>query len=148
MPQDTFYSILPEFESKMAQAAISWKKGNYSRALDGFLLARDLISLHMPTPIDAYGWNWSRSLKTYTIVLARLVELDLIVKSGKTELLEETRHQAVEWGDVLQVQAMDWRKVESQNEEEKTIRNRWIGRYVQAIRQVRTVCAAKGPGEE
>lgn len=141
--QESFYDVLPVFEKRLSQAVVSWKNGNHSRARDGFYQARDLLSEHMPTPMDAYGWNWSRSLKTYAIVLARLVELESIKRKDAGQQMRRMRDQAMEWADVLQQQAMEWRVIKVSGGAEARTRQIWINRYVQAIRRVRFVCEDK-----
>ena len=141
--QQSFYDVLPTFKRRMSQAVVCWKNGNYSRARDTFYSARELISEHMPTPMDTYGWNWSRSLKTYTIVLARLVELEVIADQNNDSMMVRMNDQVMEWADVLHQQAMEWKAVRVKNDVEEETRSIWLSRYIQAIRRVRIVCTKK-----
>ena len=137
--EDSFYNVVSNYEEKMDLAAKSWLNKNYSRALDGFYAARELLSKNMPTPLDPYGWGWCRSMKTYTVVLARMVEVDLYRSKGEVDLVSQIAVQALEWARVLKEQASAWLRFKAQSPEEILIRNRWLKRFRTAILQAQKV---------
>lgn len=138
--QNSFDDVLSKYEEKIQQAARSWIKKNYARALDGFTSARELLSDNMPPSSDTYAWEEARALKTYTVVLARLTEIDFYRNRGRTDQVIHVAKQAQEWAEVLNEQANDWAEVETQDLEEASSRVRWIKRFLKAIRQTNKVC--------
>ncbi|MFH1943376.1 MAG: hypothetical protein ABIL68_14840 [bacterium] len=140
----SFYGIVPQYEQKMNDAARSWMNKNYSRALDGFFSAKALLTKHMPTPLDPYGWHWCQAMQTYTVVLERMVEVDMYRIEGKEDFVRKMAEQAMEWAETLKKQAGAWMKVQVQDPTESTLRKQWIQRFLKAVNQAKKVARDAG----
>lgn len=138
--QNSFDDVLSEYEEKMDQAARNWIQKNYAKALDGFTSARELLSDNMPPSTETYEWEEARTLKTYTVVLARLTEVDFYRERGRIDQVIHVAKQAQEWSEVLNEQANGWAEVYTPDLEEASSRVRWIKRFLTAIRQTNRVC--------
>ena len=136
----SFDDVLSRYEEKMEQAARKWIEKDYARALDGFTSARVLLSDNMPPSTDMYAWEQARALKTYTVVLARLTEVDFYRRRDQEDQVVQVAEQAREWAEVLNEQADGWAEVDTQDMEEASSRVRWIRRFLTAIRQTDRVC--------
>lgn len=135
--QEEFIRVTREFEFKMNKAAENWLNQNYGRALDGFYDARDFLTSNMPVPSENYAWEWCRALKTYVIVLARLVEYDMYKSQNQEALSSRVMKQAVEWAQILELQAKDWIALKTNDPILTANREKWIKRFYAAIQRVK-----------
>ena len=134
-----FVQVVSRYAERMQQAARSWLNKNYARALDGFYSARELLSENMPSPTDSYAWNGCCALKTYAVVLARMVEIDLYLSQGQTELAESVVEQVEEWTEILEEQMNGWSKVEGLSSLEEALRSHWMEHFERVILQAKQV---------
>ena len=78
-------------------------------------------------------------MKTYTVVLARMVEVDLYQSKGEDNLVIQIAEQALEWARVLKEQASAWLRFKAQSPEEISLRSRWLKRFRTAILRAQKV---------
>jgi len=133
--ESNFSKVVSQYETVMQSAARNWVKKKYTRALDDFFLAREVISKNMPNPSESFAWHGSCALKTYTVVMARMVEIDIYRAERDEETVRKITQQAHTWAEILNEQANVWEKVKSQNAAETSLRTRWLSRFQKAIRQ-------------
>jgi len=144
--EDSFDRMVFQYEEKMQQAATSWVKKNHTRALDGFYAAREWLSEKMPSAMNDYEWSGWQAMKTYSVVLARLVEGDLYHREGRFNMVDRVSEQALEWAEILKEQTDAWSKVRVRTPTEESIRKKWVGRFRSAIRQAQ-IFSATGTDE-
>ena len=140
--QDTPYvpdEWISQYESVMNGVAACWANNDFAKALDGLSSARKILSFNMPLPTEIFAWRMYRTLKTYTIVLTRLVELEVAIQSKDLPKVKRLTLQVEDWAEVLEDQARDWRKIEIQNRGMITFRERWLVRFKEALDRVRHI---------
>jgi hypothetical protein len=136
-PADTLKQLFSQYDIIVQNAARSWLSKNHVRALDGFYLAGEFITDHMPSPGDSFAWEGCRVLKTYSIVMARLVEIDMVQISKKKQEAVRLSVQAREWALILDDLSDIWEKNKTEHSEERNLRKRWLKRIRAAIEQVK-----------
>ncbi len=137
--QDSFEKIVSSYQEKMQEAARSWLKKHYAIALDGFYSADQLLSKNMVSPSETYTWNGLRTLKTYTLVLIRLVQIDLYRSQDQNKLLASIVKQASDWAELLKEEVDAWRKVKITDPDAVVLRMRWMRRCQAAIRRTQKI---------
>ena len=125
------------YEREMGGAVQSWKDGQFGSALDRMRTARDLIGKNIPQPSDEFRWHASRSIKTYTLLLIRLVEFEMSEKDKKSESAQQSVRQIYKWGEKLIEQAKVWGSVEAESDENEQLRKNWFRRYRTALDRVK-----------
>ncbi len=133
--QNDVNEVLSLYEKRMNESAENWLQREYGKALDSFQSAEDLLSINMPSPSNVYLWSEFRTLKTYTLLLARFVEVDQNCGESQSELCKEVIEQAVHWSEVLIKQARTWNQIEITRSDELLSRLRWMKRFESAIRR-------------
>lgn len=134
--QQNNHQVMIYYEQTVQQAARNWLRHNYTGALDGFYSARELLLYHMPLPSDVYSWNTFFSLKIYTVLLTRLVEIELHQKENQIKLEEEVSKQARDWAIVLEEQMKIWKELKSPSVEDEKMRQKWMKRFRAVIQKV------------
>ena len=124
---------IKQFKAVMDGVAKSWVQKDYAKALDGLTSARSLLSYNMPFPTDIYAWRMYRALKTYTLVMTRLIEVDLYIERKDMQRVIQLATQAQEWADALKDQGEDWNRVFTQNQDEIFLRTEWLDRFEKSI---------------
>jgi hypothetical protein len=130
---------ISQYESVMNGVAASWANNDFAKALDGLSSARTVLSFNMPLPTEIFVWRMYRTLKTYTIVLTRLVELEVAIQSKDLPKVKRLILQVEDWAEVLEDQARDWRRIEIQNRGMIAFRERWLVRFKEALDRVRHI---------
>lgn len=128
--------MLFRYQKKMDESAELWLQKKYAKAKDGFHQAEDILLDHMPPPSQAYVWSGWCALKTYTLLLVRLVEVDQYCGDAPSKLCEELTGQAIHWSDVLIDQTRAWNEVEPSQPDELPSRLQWMKRFQSAILRV------------
>ncbi len=121
------------YEKKMNQSAKQWLEKDYAKAKDGFNQAQNILSDNMPLPSDSYVWAGFCALKTYTLLLIRMVDVDQNCGENPSELCQELIGQAIHWSDVLIDQARTWNQTKPSRPDEVSSRTRWLKRFQSAI---------------
>ena len=124
---------IKQLKAVMDGVAKSWVQKDYAKALDGLTSARSLLSYNMPFPTDIYAWRMYRALKTYTLVITRLIEVDLYIERKDMQRVIQLATQAQEWADALDGQGQDWERVVTQNHDEIYLRAEWLDRFEKSI---------------
>lgn len=137
--EDIFNRTVSQYEGKMDDAAKSWLNKDYGRALDSFYSANAFLSKNKPLPSDVYAWTGCRALKTYAVVLARMVEFDLYLNQDQNELVDEVAKQVMNWSEILKEQVYQWAQVETHSEADSLLRIRWTKRFHSAILRARKI---------
>jgi hypothetical protein len=137
--QEPIQKWIPAYEKEMVEAVKSWTNKQYGSALDHMRSARELIAQNIPSPSDSYYWHASCSMKTYALLLIRLVELDIDEQEGKTESTHRTVRQVLEWGEKLKEQARDWASIKVESPSAQQLRETWLRRYLGALNRVKTL---------
>lgn len=132
-----FVDLIKIYEKSMQRSAHQWIEKNYAKALDGLYRTSDYLSKHMPPPEQRYNWSGCIALKTYTIVIARLVEEDMYLLQNQEKMVSLTRMQAKKWADLLDVQSKAWNNVNTSTVPEDSLRKIWINRFNTVIKQTR-----------
>jgi len=128
---------IKQYKAVMDGVAKSWVQKDYAKALDGLNSARSLLSYNMPFPTDIYAWRMVRALKTYTLVMTRLIEVDLYIQRKDSERVIQLSTQAQEWANTLNEQGEDWNRVFTQNQDEIFLRVEWLDRFNKSIDRAR-----------
>ncbi|MCJ7813348.1 hypothetical protein MUP95_08555 [bacterium] len=131
--QNDFYEVLSLYEKRMNQSAENWLQEEYGKALDSFHSATDLLSANMPSPSNMYFWSEFCALKTYTLLLTRMVEVDQHCSEGQSELCKEVIEQALSWSDILKEQTGIWIQIDTSRSDDFFSRLLWIKRFESAI---------------
>jgi len=137
--QNSFEKIVSSYQKKMDEAARSWLKKDYARALDSFYSADQLLSENMVSPSETYAWNGLRTLKTYTLVLIRLIQIDLYRSQDQNNLLASIVKQASDWAALLREEANVWGRVKIADPHAVILRMHWMKRCEAAVRRVQKV---------
>ena len=130
--------VIGLYEADMNQAAKNWMDHNYAAALDDFDSAKKILQSHMPLPSEGFSWNTFQSLKIYTVLLTRLVEVERYQNGEETELSQKAKKQAKDWADDLKNQTKKWMTLENLSPEDETLRLKWIKRFYSVIQKVKT----------
>ncbi|NQT25428.1 hypothetical protein HQ585_08735 [candidate division KSB1 bacterium] len=125
------------YETQMRTSAEDWLAHRYAHALDGFLSSRDIIREYMPSLEEDFEWQTASVFTSYSMLLARLVEIDMHRSQGDDQLISSLSDQSHEWADCLQEQASTWAKLKVQSLDEMQFRNRWLNRITLAIQRVK-----------
>ncbi|MBN2029174.1 hypothetical protein JW824_02920 [bacterium] len=121
------------YEGKMNQSAKQWLDKDFAKAKDGFNQAQDILSDNMPPPSDSYMWAGFCALKTYTLLLIRMVEVDQHCGENQSELCKELVSQAIHWSYVLIDQARTWNQTQPSRPDGLPSRTQWLKRFQSAI---------------
>ena len=130
--------VIVFYERTMNEAAKNWLAHNYAAALDDFDSAKKMLLYHMPLPSDGFSWNKFHSLKIYTVLLTRLVEVERYQNGEQAELAEKARKQAKDWAGDLKNQTKKWMALKSPSPEDETMRLKWIKRFHSVVQKVKT----------
>ena len=131
-----FHEWVSDYEKEMVRAVGLWKKNEYGSAMDRLRSARDIVSENIPKPTDYFKWYASVSMKTYALVLIRMIEIEVVKKEEMSGGAEERITQMVEWGEKLKDQARAWSLVEDVSPADSAMRETWIRRYVAVLKRV------------
>jgi hypothetical protein len=137
-----FEFLASEFEIRLNAAAESWKNGESSMALDGFNQAREWISRAPIQYSDAFAWSGCRTLMTYSIVLARLVETEAEQRKG-SNLAGQIKSQAKQWAEILSKQSEAWSKIDPMTTQQAELRIRWTKRFLSVINKTRNASSSE-----
>ena len=135
--QDALDAMSSAFEKQIHASAKDWLAHRYARALDGFLDSRDLIRQSMPSLKDDFEWQTASVFTSYSLLLARLVEIDMHEAEGNGQIIPSLTYQSHEWADRLQEQAATWADLRVQSLEQMQLRNRWLNRITLAIQRAK-----------
>lgn len=135
--QDALDAMSSAFEKKLETAADDWLAHRYARALDGFLASRDIIRQYMPSLAEEFEWQSASVLTSYSILLARLVEIDMRRLEGNDQWVASLTDQSHEWADRLQDQTSAWSDLKVQSLHQMKLRNRWLNRITLVIQHTR-----------
>jgi hypothetical protein len=124
-----FETLEKEFESIMQRAAECWLKKQYSKALDQFYSGRDNLSGSMPDPSNKYAWSACLAFKTYAVLLARMVEADLLKSQRLDDMIPSVVRQIDDWKKILRDQGDEWTRLNSASPWEESVRSKWIRRF-------------------
>jgi hypothetical protein len=124
-----FETLEKEFESRMQRAAECWLKKQYSKALDQFYSGRDDLSENMPAPSNKFEWSACLALKTYAVLLARMVEADLLKSQRLDDMIPSVGRQIEDWKKILRDQSDEWTRLNSAAPWEEAVRSKWIRRF-------------------
>jgi hypothetical protein len=127
------------YEHEMEQGVLLWKNKQYGGALDRLHTAQTVITENMPLPAEHFKWYAGLSMKTYVLVLIRMIELEMKEKEENPEAVRNRTIQICEWGEKLQDQAKSWRLVENVSPPDSVLRETWIRRYLAALKRVKTL---------
>jgi hypothetical protein len=136
--QEDNHQVIVLYEHTMNEAAKHWLGQNYAAALDEFDSAKKILLHHMPLPSDGFSWNTFQSLKIYTILLTRLVEVERYQNEEQSELSEKARKQSKDWASDLKNQTKIWMAIKCPFPEDETMRLRWMKRFYAVIQKVKT----------
>lgn len=135
--QSPFDQVILKYEEGMQKAAKLWMNKSFAMALDEFQENHDVLADNMPEPTDRYRWGAFLALKTYTIMLSRMVEAEMYSYEGQSDLLEPVVGQTHTWSSLLVEQATTWKKIEVELPDQRIFRNRWLKRFARAIQKAR-----------
>ena len=133
--QQKFIDSLKRYETGMQKAAVSWKKGDYSLALDIVGKSRSELLPAMPAPADSFAWLGFSAMKTYTLLFTRLIEHDLHRSRNESRLSQLSLRQIGEWSDILLDQGREWYKLPVASEGCDQFRRRWLSRFSRVIKK-------------
>ena len=139
---------LDQYQAVMDGAAKSWVQRDYAKALDGLSSARSLLSYNMPLPTEIFQWRMYRTLKTYALLLTRLVELDMYITKKDAQKVFNLAAQAQEWADNLDNQKRDWQRAKARSDDELLLRKTWVERFESAIDRARLMYRRLKPHED
>ena len=131
--QMSIHEMLSLYQKTMDQSAEQWLEKKYAKAKDGLYRAEDMISDNMPSPSNSYEWTGCCALKTYTLLLVRMVEVDQHCKEDQSKLCKELMRQAMHWSDVLIDQARTWYQTKPSRPDVLSSRTQWLKRFQSAI---------------
>ena len=137
--QMSIHEMLSLYQKTMDQSAEQWLQKKYAKAKDGFYQAEDMLSDNMPSPSNSYEWTGCCALKTYTLLLVRMVEVDQHCKEDQSKLCNELVKQAMRWSDVLIDQTRAWNQIEPSRPDELPSRLEWMKRFQSAILRAQTL---------
>jgi len=135
--QNALDSMTAAFEKQMRASADDWMAQRYARALDGFLAARDIVRRYMPELKEDFEWQTASVFTSYSMLLARMVEIEMHEAEGNGRMTPSLTSQSLEWAERLQEQALTWADLHVQSLEQMQFRNRWLNRITLAIRRAR-----------
>lgn len=134
--QKPFLEWVSSYEQEMVHGVGLWKKGEYGSALDRLRAARDIVTANIPKPTEYYKWYAGLSMKTYALVLIRMIEMEVEEQEGKSEAVLNRTTQIYEWGEKLKEQAKAWILVEDVSPPDSLLRETWIRRYLAVLKRV------------
>lgn len=137
--KDALMSMTGAFEKQVQHAAGDWLEGRHARALDGFLASRDIVRKHMPSLKEDFDWQTASVLMSYSMLLARLVEIDLHVSRGESHMTDALTVQSREWAERLRAEAAAWTDISVRSLDKMELRNRWLARITRAIQNTKNV---------
>ena len=135
-PTNTTEDWISDYEVVLKEAAKDWRNKDYARALDGFSSAQIILKNHVPVPSEVFEWKMFLALRAYTLLLARLVEIDIYDDEENTERVTELVNQATDWADVLKKQSKEWAMVNVEDPDRSSFRKRWLDRFSKAVNHV------------
>ncbi len=127
---------ISEYEVVLKEAAKGWRNKDYARALDGFSSAQTILKNHMPSPTEVFEWKMCLALRTYTLLLTRLVEIDIYSDEKNTARVAELVNQARDWAVILKKQSKEWTTVKVEDPDRSSFRKRWLDRFSKAVDHV------------
>jgi hypothetical protein len=133
--------IVEAFEVRMQKAARLWLDGKYFEAIDGFNSAKEWIDERLPSPSNPYPWLCATTLKTYALLMIRLVQSAYYKSENRMVQYRESVKQAENWSTRLKRQIEMWEVVQPANSEEYTLREAWKKRIQLAIRRTEKMAA-------
>lgn len=137
--QNTLDAMSAAFEKQMKLAAEEWLSNHYARALDGFLSSRNIIREYMPSLEAEFEWQTASVFTSYSMLLARLVEIDMHRSEGEDQMTASLAEQSEEWADHLQSQASAWAELKVHSLDQMQFRNRWLNRITLAIQRAKNL---------
>ncbi len=132
---DELYPLLEKYEAGMQQAAQDWLAQKYLAAIDGFNLSRKLLDDNLPPPSERFAWECFSTLKSYSLMLMRLVQADYFRAKGEEARRTQTLRQARQWAGNLQQDAETWKKAVCRDPRESRLRQKWLTRAERAAAQ-------------
>lgn len=123
------------YEERMNQAALSWARKSYGRALDAFKTAHEVLNEEKPSPSDTYSWRWYMALTSFTKLMERLVEIETMGDEEDSGLKSRLHRQAREWSGMLAKRIAEWEEVGSLDLNWIAVRSLWTKRFRLAIQQ-------------
>lgn len=135
-PQSASFAVaVRTYEDRMNQAAKSWMNKGYGRAVDWFRSAHEVLSEHKPSPSDIYSWRWCMALASYTKLMERLVEIEMVEDESNSDLKMQLCRQAHQWAETLAKRIDEWDEVSNLDLSWIAVRSRWKKRFEPAMRQ-------------
>jgi hypothetical protein len=135
--QSALEAMTAAFEKQMQRAAENWLAHRYARALDGFLVSRDIIRECLPSLEEDFEWQTASVFTSYSALLARLVEIDMHRSKGDDQMAASLADQSQEWAERLQDQASTWAELKVQSLDQMQFRNRWLSRIALAVQRAK-----------
>ncbi len=134
MVNNRFIDIVKRFEAVMQKSAQEWRKKNFPRAIDNCSVAEKIISSNMPSPLMLFEWRGCMALRTYAVLVSKMIEVDLLISREEKSLAEERIKQIRRWGRLLGEQMNEWRKSPVEDETKRLLRRRWIGYLASCVK--------------